>query len=125
MHHQQGGPVNPQTDDLDRGTGAATPDAAWEPPFPYHREAVLLDLDRSSGAHFEASWSDVVLAERDQPEALSGQPGTLLPIRRDQALRYQRDELEAVDHMLVKPSSGISRARQSGRIEARSASFRK
>lgn len=50
-----------------------TPDAAWEPPFPYHREEVLLDLDHSKEAHFEASWRDVVLAERDQSEALVGQ----------------------------------------------------
>lgn len=84
----------------------ATPDAAWEPPFPYHREEVLLDLAQSKEAHFEVSRSDVGLTERDRREALAGQPGTLLPIRRDQVLRYRRDEFEAVDHMLLKPSSG-------------------
>jgi hypothetical protein len=51
----------------------ATPDAAWEPPFPYHREEVLLDLGCSRELHLEASQRDVVLAERDQSEALVGQ----------------------------------------------------
>jgi osmotically-inducible protein OsmY len=41
-------------------------DAAWEPPFPYHREAVLLDLDQSKEAHFEVSRSEVGLAERER-----------------------------------------------------------
>lgn len=50
-----------------------TPDAAWEPPFPYHREEVLLDLNCSKEPHFEAPWSDVILAERDQSEALVDQ----------------------------------------------------
>jgi osmotically-inducible protein OsmY len=53
-------------------TDFATPDAAWEPPFPYHREELLLDLNCSKEPHLEAPRSDVVLAERDQSEALVG-----------------------------------------------------
>ncbi|MCK6623594.1 MAG: hypothetical protein DPW09_06130 [Anaerolineae bacterium] len=49
------------------------PDAAWEPPFPYHREEVLLDLNCSKEPYLEVPCSDVVLAERDQSEALVGQ----------------------------------------------------
>lgn len=80
-------------------TAFMTPDAAWEPPFPYHREEVLLDLGRGREAHLEASRSGVVLAERDL-ESPTGQP-TLLPIHRGQAVRYRSGELGAVDQGLL------------------------
>lgn len=35
------------------------PDAAWEPPFPYHHGEVLLDLNGSRRAHLEASRSGI------------------------------------------------------------------
>jgi osmotically-inducible protein OsmY/sporulation protein YlmC with PRC-barrel domain len=86
--------------------GFVTPDTAWEPPFPYHREEILLDLGRGREARLEASQSGVIPAERAQPEGLAGQPAALLSIRRGQIARYRSGELGTVDHVLLEPGTG-------------------
>lgn len=82
------------------------PDDAWEPPFPYHREEVLLDLGHSKEASYEACRCGVVMAEHDHVETPAGQPVELLPIRRGQTVRYRRGEVGTVAHVLLESGTG-------------------
>ncbi|WP_029214610.1 BON domain-containing protein [Kallotenue papyrolyticum] len=77
------------------------PDAGWEPPFPYRREEVLLDLQRR-----RARRADLLVAERGWLEAVGEQAGGWIAV--GDMVTFPDGEAGLVDRVLLDPHRGTA-----------------
>lgn len=77
------------------------PDAGWEPPFPYRREEVLLDLQRR-----RARRADLLVAERGWLEAVPAGVRAGGWIAAGDMVTFRDGEVGLVDRVLLDPHSG-------------------